>query len=89
MKNMKIVIKSINNDKGRYIAYHKEDFLDAAFWVCFNDSITGAIALNHFAQMIRSRFNINRTDFVIEGGKMQFKNPALLDEILGKNGGIA
>jgi len=89
MHKKQIIIKQIENSKDRYIAYHKDDFLQAGFWVCFNDTITGAVALSHFAHMIQTCFNIKNTNFVIADSTIQFKNPALLDEIMGRKGAVA
>lgn len=47
-QNIQIIIKGIAGSKGEYVAYYRSEFLDAAFSVCFQDNIVGAVALKVF-----------------------------------------
>ena len=78
-----IIIKKIENKENFFIAYIKNPILNASFSVCFTDSIVGAVALNEFFQMIKSRYTKETIEFVISGDKVNIKNQCLLDEITG------
>jgi hypothetical protein len=41
-----IIIKKIENKQNDFVAYFKNEFLKSTFFVCFTDSIIGAVALN-------------------------------------------
>ena len=87
MKNEKkricITINPVQNRKGDYVAYFHSDFLNATFSVFFKDSITGALALHSFAEMIRQKYSQNTVDFMLSEKEVPFRNDALLD-VIGK-----
>ena len=43
---------------GRYIALFTSEALDATFSVVFRETVTGAVALHSFAEMVRSRYDV-------------------------------
>ncbi len=79
MKSIIIKIRPIENRQSEYIAYCKSEFLNATYSVYFHDNIFGSVALNNFADMIRSRFDVRHVEYVIASETVSFKNPALLD----------
>ncbi len=87
VRNIKIIIKSVENRPGEYLAYYKSDLMQATFSVYINDSIFGALALYRFAEMIRKTYGKNyktdRVDFVFSDNLMHFENKAVLDVVAG------
>ena len=76
-----IVIRPIQNRDRDYLAYFKSEFLGATFCVAFQDTITGAIGLHKFTEMIRIVFNEKNLTFTVSNVNLKIKNKALLDEI--------
>ena len=87
VRNIRIVIKSVDNRPGQYLAYYQSDLLQATFSVYINDNIFGALALHKFAEMIRISYGKNyktdRVDFVFSDDLMHFENKAVLDVVAG------
>ncbi len=87
VRNIKIIIKSVDNRKGEHIAYYKSDLMRAIFSVYINDTIFGALALHRFAEMIRisyaKNYKTDRVDFVFSDDLMHFQNKAILDVVAG------
>jgi len=85
VRNIKIIIKSVENRKGEHIAYYKSELMQATFSVYINDNIFGALALYRFTEMIRVSFGKNyktdRVDFVFSDDLMRFENKAVLDVV--------
>jgi hypothetical protein len=79
-----IIIKKIANTENSFIAYLKNPLLKASFSVCFMDSITGAIALNEFFQMIKFRYSKENFEFVISDKTVKIQNESLLNQIVGE-----
>ena len=77
-----IIIKKIENRKNNFIAYFKHEFLKSTFFVFFTDSIIGAVALNHFFQMLKNKYNEESFNFVISDEEIKFKNEHLLNQII-------
>ena len=78
-----IIIKKIENKDNFFIAYIKNPILNASFSVCFTDTILGALALNEFFQMIKTKYIKENIEFIISDEKVNIKNQCLLDEIKG------
>ena len=55
-KKPHITISPIHNRPGQYIAAFSSRVLDATFSVMFQETITGAVALHTFAEMIRNQY---------------------------------
>ena len=86
VRNIKIIIKSVENRKGEHIAYYKSDLMQATFSVYINDNIFGALALYRFTEMIRisyaKNYKTDRIDFVFSDNLMHFENKAVLDNMM-------
>ena len=86
VRNIRIIIKSVDNRKGEHIAYYKSDLMQATFSVYINDNIFGALALHRFAEMIRvswgKNYKTDRVDFVFSDDLMHFENKAVLDNMM-------
>jgi hypothetical protein len=76
-----IIIKKIENRKDYFLAYFKKPMLEVTFSVCFTDSITGAIALNEFFQMLKFKYSKESFEFVISDETVKIKNECLLNQI--------
>jgi len=76
-----IIIKKIENKQNDFVAYFKNEFLKSTFFVCFTDSIIGAVALNEFFQMLKSKYDKESFNFVISDEAIKFKNEHLLNQI--------
>ena len=77
-----IIIRKIENKENYFIAYFKNEVLKSTFFVCFTDSILGAVALNDFFQMLQFKYNNESFNFVISDGNIKFKNEHLLNQII-------
>ena len=53
---LSVTIRQVPDDSGSYIAMFSSPVLASTFSVVFPDSITGALALHEFADMLRMRF---------------------------------
>ena len=52
----RIRIAPVDDSSNRYIAIFTSETLGATFSVVFKESVTGAVALHSFAEMVRSRY---------------------------------
>ncbi len=86
-RNIRIIIRPVENEKGEHIACYTNEFLKATFSVHLKDNIFGALALHSFAEMIRKTFGKNyrsgEIDFNVPGEGMSFENKAVLDVVAG------
>ena len=55
-KKPRIRIYPVGDNSGRYVAAFTSEVLGATFSVVFNETVTGAVALHLFAEMVRSRY---------------------------------
>ena len=55
-RNIRIVVRPVEGQKGEYQASYVSEFLQAKFCVTVKDSIFGALALQAFSEMIRKAF---------------------------------
>lgn len=80
-----VVVRPIKNKNGEYIAYCKADLLAASYFVYFQDTILGSVALNNFCEMIRFHYE-KRINFVIDNTRLvSFQDRALLDVLSGRS----
>ncbi len=79
-----IIIRKIENKENYFIAYFKNEVLKSTLFVCFTDSILGAVALNDFFQMLQFKYSNESFNFVISDGNIRFKNEHLLNQIIEK-----
>ena len=84
----KIIIKKIENKKNDFVAYFRNEFLKSTFFVCFTDSIIGAVALNDFFQMLKTKYDKESFSFEISGNEIKFKNQELLNQIIETKEGV-
>jgi hypothetical protein len=77
-----IIIKKIENKQNDFVAYFKNEILKSTFFVCFTDSIIGAVALNDFFQMLKIKYDKESFSFVISDEAIKFKNEQLLKQII-------
>ena len=80
-KKINIMIHPVENRKGNYVAYFKSEFLNATFSVFFQDTITGALALHTFSEMIRKKYEQKEIDFILSEAQVPFRSEALLDVV--------
>jgi len=80
-KKINIMIHPVENRKGNYVAYFKSEFLNATFSVFFQDTITGALALHTFSEMIGKKYEQKEIDFILSEAQVSFRSEALLDVV--------
>ena len=80
-KKIKIMIHPVENRKGNYVACFRSEFLDATFSVYFKDTITGALALHTFSEMLRKKYEQKEIDFLLSEQEVPFRHEALLDVV--------
>ena len=78
LKKLDITIRPVKNMERDFIAYYKSDMLCATYCVYFKDTITGALALNAFYEMLKHKYE-QEIEFTVTDHELQFKNQALLD----------
>lgn len=78
-----ISIRAIENRDRQYLAFYNDDFLKAVFSVSFRDTITGALALVRFSDMMRSMYKGRDFTFKLSDRKIRFKNQAVVDVLCG------
>ena len=81
----KIIIRKIENRQNDFIAYFKNPVLKSTYFVCFKDSIMGAVALTDFLQMLKTRYENESFNFEISEQNVSFKNEHLLNQITDSN----
>ena len=64
-KQPRIHVYPADGSSDRFIASFSSEVLDATFSVIFNETITGAVALHTFAEMIRKQYN-QAVDIVVK-----------------------
>ena len=69
-----IIIRKIENSENNFIAYFKNPLLKVSYCVCFTDSITGAIGLNDFFQMLSFKYAKDNFEFVVKDEAVKIKN---------------
>ena len=80
-KKINIMIHPVKNRKGNYVAYFKSEFLNATFSVFFQDTITGALALHTFSEIIRKKYEEKEVDFILSEEQVPFRSEALLNVV--------
>ena len=55
-KRVEIEISRHESKPGTYVARYRSPVLGAVYSVEFPDSVTGAVALHHFAEMLKTRY---------------------------------
>lgn len=78
---MHIVIRKIEESENRCLGVLKSSVGGGTYFVCFQDNIFGMIALNHFIEMVRHRFNAEHIELKIVDDEIKIKNKILFDFI--------
>ena len=55
-KSLRIHVSPVSDSSNRYTAALHSEVLDATFSVTFHETITGAVALHSFAEMVRKHY---------------------------------
>ena len=87
MKNRTPVIRisSVKDTAGKLLASFHSEFLDATYSLLFNETVTGAVALHRFAQMIGSQYG-SAVELQIIDEVFPVKNKAVEDILAGIGG---
>ena len=64
-----------------YVATYRSGFLSAAYSVEFANSITGAVALYHFVEMLTTRYPEGRVTFMLPANAGHHPVPAVRDAL--------
>jgi hypothetical protein len=75
-----IYIRQVPEKPGFYVAYFTSEVLQATFSLHFRDTITGAIALNNFVEMLRIKNKFHTCNLQIDESLI-CTNPAVRDLI--------
>jgi len=62
-----------------YVARYSSDFLNAAYSVEFANTVTGAVALYHFVEMLKTRYPGGQVTFMLPRGSQDHPVPAVRD----------
>ncbi len=62
-----------------YVATYRSGFLGASYSVEFANSITGAVALYHFVEMLKSRYPEGQVTFMLPDNAGHHPVPAVRD----------
>ena len=73
-----IRISGVKDTEGKCLASFHSEFLDATYSLLFNESVTGAVALHRFAQMIGSQYGCT-VELQIVDDPFPVKNQAVED----------
>lgn len=74
-----IIIRQSSVNSKEYEARFIDEFLQATFYLVFTDNIYGAVALNRFAEMIKTFYEIKHIPLTIE--EQESKNSSLIEFI--------
>ena len=64
-----------------YVATYRSGFLSATYSVEFANSITGAVALYHFVEMLKSRYPEGQVTFMLPANAGHHPVPAVRDAL--------
>ena len=77
-----IRIQAIAEKPGRFIASFNAEFLDATYALTFGETVTGALALHRFAQMIESQYG-EQVNIQLPDDLLPFRGEAVRDILAG------
>ena len=72
-----IRIQAVAGKQGRFIASFHAEFLDSTYALTFGETVTGALALHRFAQMIENQYG--KLKIQIPDDLLPFKSEAVVD----------
>lgn len=70
-----IQVHPVPGSRAKYVATLPAELLDATFAVVFPETITGAVALHTFAEMIRKQYDVAVDIIVPDGMPLQEDSP--------------
>ena len=73
-----IIITGVEDNPDRFVASFRSEFLDATYAVVFSQTITGAVALHRFVQMISDQYG-KQVELRIANDLFPVKNRAVED----------
>ena len=73
-----ITITGVEDDPDRFVASFRSEFLDATYAVIFSQTITGAVALHRFVQMVSDQYG-KQVELRIANDLFPAKNSAVED----------
>ena len=73
-----ITIAGVEDDPDRFVASFRSEFLDATYAVVFSQTITGAVALHRFVQMVSDQYG-KQVELRIANDLFPAKNSAVED----------
>ncbi len=62
-----------------YVATYRSGFLGALYSVEFENTVTGAVALHHFVEMLKSRYPEGHVTFMLPANASHHPVPAVRD----------
>ena len=77
-----IRIQAITEKPGRFIASFNAEFLNATYALTFCESVTGALALHRFAQMIENQYG-KQVNIQLPDQLLPFRSEAVQDILSG------
>jgi len=77
-----IRIQPIDKRPGRFIASFNAEFLNATYALTFSESVTGALALHRFAQMIENQYG-KQVNIQLPDELLPFRSEAVQDILTG------
>jgi|TARA_B100000315_G_C14538397_1_gene569596 hypothetical protein len=78
---MTVTIRPINDEHHEYFAFANSLCRQATYFVYFKDSISGAIALHNFMEMVRLFFKHDKLEVKHSEKRLEIKNKLLLEVI--------
>ena len=73
-----VTVRSVPDRSGAYIAMFSSPILGSSFSVVFPDSVTGALALHDFAEMLRLRYG-KPVDLILKTDLFPMRSKAMED----------
>ena len=78
---MTVIIRKIDTTENQFIAYAKSLCGKATYFVYFQDSIWGAVALHNFVEMLRVFFHLQNVEVTLSENDLEIKNDLVLQLI--------
>jgi hypothetical protein len=77
-----IILRKIEKTDNQYMAIYKTAFLKGMFFMVFQDNIFGMISLNHFLEMVRTRYKQDKLELVLDDENIEIKDKNLFNFIM-------
>ena len=76
---MIVIIRKLQDTQHEYIAYTKSICGKATYFVCFEDSIWGAVNLHNFIEMLKIFFKQKKVELKLNDKALSVKNKEILN----------